>query len=93
VANVLALAERRRRITAAASEEFLKLLGVLDIEVDEATADRTFAHILPLCRNHNLTSHDAAYLELAVRRRLPLASFDSELRAGARKLGIKTLGE
>lgn len=93
VANVLAMAEKRKRMTAAATTEFLKLLGMLDIEVDDAPASRTFAHVLPLCRSYSLTSYDAAYLELATRRQLPLASLDTDLRAGARKLGIKVLGK
>lgn len=93
VANVLGLAEKRRRMTAGATTEFLKLLGTLDIEVDNVTPDRVFPHVLPLCRDYGLTSFDAAYLELAVRRQLPLASLDTDLRAGARKVGIKVLGK
>jgi len=57
------------------------------------TADRTFPHVLPLCRKYSLTSYDAAYLELAIRRQLPLASLDTELRLGAKHAGIKVLGK
>jgi predicted nucleic acid-binding protein len=92
VANVLVMAEKRKRITAAKSTEFLTLLGTLDIETDAETPARAFAHLLPLCRNHRLTSYDAAYLELAVRRQLPLASLDSDLCAAAAELGITVLG-
>ena len=93
VTNVLAMAEKRKRMTAAKSAEFLSLLGTLDIEVDDEAAGRAFDHLLPLCRSHGLTSYDAAYLELAIRRRLPLASLDDELRKGARALGVELLGK
>ncbi len=92
VMNVLAMAEKRKRITAAKSSEFITLLETLEIEVDEETADRAFAYILPLCRGHGLTSYDAAYLELALRSRMPLATLDTELRAGAKSLGVKLVG-
>jgi len=92
VANVLAMAEKRDRITAADSTEFLRLLGMLDIEVDDEASGRAFDHLLPLCRSHRLTSYDAAYLDLALRRRLPLATLDDELRATAENLGIAVLG-
>jgi len=93
VANVLTMAEKRKRMTAPATTEFLKLLSALDIEIDNVTADRTFPHVLPLCRKYSLTSYDAAYLELAIRRQLPLASLDTELRLGAKHAGIKVLGK
>ena len=93
IANVLTMAEKRKRMTAPATTEFLKLLSALDIEIDNVTADRTFPHVLPLCRKYSLTSYDAAYLELAIRRQLPLASLDTELRLGAKHAGIKVLGK
>jgi predicted nucleic acid-binding protein len=93
VANVLTVAEKRKRMTAPATAEFLKLLGALDIEIDNTPADNVFPHVLPLCRKYSLASYDAAYLELALRRQLPLASLDNELRAGAKHAGIKVLGK
>lgn len=92
VTNVLAMAEKRERITAAASTEFLALLEALAIQVEEDTASRAFSQLLPLCRNHTLTSYDAAYLDLALRRRLPLATPDDDLRSAARQLGLEVLG-
>lgn len=92
VANVLAMAEKRKRITAEKSTQFLNLLESMDIEVDHETAGRAFAHVLALSRKFKLTSYDAAYLDLAQRRRLPLASLDDELRAAARRLGVELLG-
>src|SRR5205823_866502 len=93
VANVLAMAEKRKRITPTKSDEFLALLAALDIEVDSEWTARTFGHVLPLARTHGLTSYDAAYLDLALRRRLPLASLDDELCAAAKRLGIQILRE
>lgn len=93
VTNVLAMAEKRKRITAPTSAAFLKLLKTFEIETDAETAERAFAHLLPLCRTYGLTSYDAAYLELAARRHLPLASLDDDLRRGAKRLGITVLGK
>jgi predicted nucleic acid-binding protein len=93
VTNVLAMAEKRKRITAAESDEFLTLLATLDIAVDEEPASTAFPKLLPLCRTHQLTSYDAAYLELAVRRQIPLASLDNDLCACARELGVIVLGK
>jgi predicted nucleic acid-binding protein len=92
VTNVLSIAERRKRITPAQSTAFLTFLDTMDIEVDGEASARAFAHLLPLCRSHGLTSYDAAYLELALRRGTPLASLDNELRAGAKALGVELLG-
>lgn len=92
VANVLAMAEKRERITAADSTEFVRLLGLLDIDVDGEAAGRAFDHLLPLCRSHGLTSNDAAYLDLALRRQLPLATLDEPLRAAGKALGVAILG-
>ena len=93
VVNVLVMAERRRRISAADSAMFLHLLSTLDIQVDQELLARAFDHLPPLCRSHGLTSYDAAYLELAIRRRLPLASLDDDLRKAASGLGIQVLGK
>lgn len=93
VANVLAMAEKRKRLSVAQSNEFLRLLSVLDIEADDQATGRAFAHLLPLCRSHGLTSYDAAYLDLAIRHQLPLATLDDDLRAACKKLGVALLGK
>jgi predicted nucleic acid-binding protein len=92
VTNVLALAERRRRIGAATSSAFLALLEEIDLRVDHESPKRAFSHLLPLCRSRRLTSYDAAYLDLALRTGLPLATLDADLRAGARGLGVPVIG-
>lgn len=92
VANVLLVAERKQRISAARSARFVHLLGEFDIQFDHETPSRAFEHIVPLCRNHGLTSYDAAYLELALRYHLPLATLDDDLRRAATDLGVKLCG-
>jgi predicted nucleic acid-binding protein len=89
----MALAERKKRITPAEIAEFIGELSKLEIEVDTESPARAFDHLLPLCRTHQLTSYDAVYLELAIRRRLPLASLDNNLRRGAKALGVELLGK
>lgn len=91
VTNVLALAERKGRIAPAQSEAFIADLSKLGIERDDEAPDRAFPNLLPLCRTHQLTSYDAIYLDLAVRRNLPLATLDDDLRRAARKLGVRLL--
>lgn len=93
VANVLVMAEKRRRISAADSTQFVQLLAALDIEVDGESAARAFDHLMPLCRNYGLTSYDAAYLDLALRWQLPLATLDDDLRKAATTLGVHILGK
>jgi len=87
VANVLAINERRRRISVTVSEEFLQTLSGLDIRIDKASPGVDGKALLPLVRSYGLTAYDAAYLELARRKGLPLATFDKELiRAAPKKV-------
>lgn len=93
VTNVLTSAEKRKRISPQDTQQFLDLLTVLDIQVDHETSSRAFDHVLPLCRSHGLTSYDAAYLDLALRRQLTLASLNDALRQAATKLGLQVIGK
>ena len=90
-ANVLIQAERRGRITAAAMRTFLELLEALPIRIDHASTATVWHDTLSLARAHRLTSYDAAYLELALRLGLPLASRDQALQAAARLEGVPLL--
>jgi predicted nucleic acid-binding protein len=92
ITNVLAMAERKRRITPAQSDAFIADLSKLAIERDDEAPNRAFTHLLALCRTHRLTSYDAIYLDLAIRRNLPLGTLDNDLRRTARKLGVGLLG-
>ena len=90
-ANVLVEAERRGRISPAAIRTFLGLLEALPISVDQPSTASAWHDTLALARSHRLTSYDAAYLELALRRGLPLASRDQALQAAARAEGVPLL--
>ena len=91
IANVLALSERRGRITPANSSEFIGLLGTLVIVIDEETPSRALGRVLDLARAERLTAYDAAYLELAMRLGIPLASKDADLCDAAEHLGVSVL--
>jgi predicted nucleic acid-binding protein len=93
VANVLVMAERKGRITVAESAQFLTLLNKLEIRIDGLVFTLAFDHVSSLARTHLLSSYDAAYLDLALRMGLPLASLDEPLRQAAEKLGISLLGK
>ena len=89
--NVLARAERLKRITNAQIAGYLDLLDRSPIVTDTETEGRAFREILTLARNEGLTTYDAAYLELAARRRLPLATLDKELIRAAHRVQVGTL--
>ena len=91
VANVLALAERRGRITTAESARLIALFETLDISVDSEAPSLAFARILGLARQERLTAYDAAYLELAMRLGVPLASKDGSLCDAAERVGVSVL--
>lgn len=85
--NVLLGAKRKDRIDQAGIEMFLSTLGVYDIEVDRETMNVAWSRTLSLAESSGLTAYDAAYLELALRKGLPLASFDEPLRRAVRQAG------
>ena len=88
VANALAVSERRRRLTPARTAEFIALLETLVIEVDEEGSPRALGPVLDLARAQRLSAYDAAYLELAMRLGVPLASKDADLCDAAERLGV-----
>ncbi len=91
VANVLIQAERRGRITAAQISTRLELLANLPIITDTETSPRAFREILTLARSQTLTTYDASYLELAIRRGIPLATQDKALVRAANAAQVATL--
>jgi predicted nucleic acid-binding protein len=86
--NVLLGAKRRNRIDQAGIEAFLSQLAVYDIAVDDQTTERAWQKTLDLAMQYNLSTYDAAYLELALRRGVPLATLDSALITAARTSGV-----
>ena len=91
IGNVLIQAERRGRITAADLAARLDLLRRLPIVIDDETTSRALRDVLSLAREHRLTTYDAAYLELAARRGLPLATKDGKLWQAAQGIGVALL--
>lgn len=93
VANALLVAERRGKISRAETAEFAAILSGLQIWVVEDTHEHALNSILSLARAQNLSAYDAAYLELALREGLPLASRDKALRRAAERTGVRLLRE
>lgn len=92
VANSLQTAVRRGRISANVRDTSLADLASMRIMIDTDTDTYAWTNTLRLADRFGLTVYDAAYLELAQRRSMPLASLDRELRAAADGL-FALLGE
>jgi len=91
VGNVLLMGIRRNRITESEAEQAIRDLRALPIEVDQSTHEHAFGKTGELAMQHRLTMYDAAYLELALRRNIRLATLDGALAAAGRAAGIDTL--
>lgn len=87
-ANGLLMAERRKRASQADVTEALQLLQALPITTDDETAQRSGAETMALARQYALTSYDAAYLELAIRRKALLVTMDRALAVAAANVGV-----
>ena len=87
--NALIQGERRGRFTETRSARFLRFISRLAITLDRAPDE---GRVLALARRHRLTVYDAAYLELAVREALPLATLDAELAAAAQAEQVALIG-
>lgn len=85
--NVVARAETKGLISEARSAEFLGLLQDMAIAVDDETARHALGDTLQLARRFKLSTYDAAYLELALREGLPLATLDADLRQALARTG------
>ncbi len=89
IANVVAVAERRKLVNPAQAVAFLQTLGQLSIVVDRTKVEHVFNAVLDAARRYRLSAYDAGYLELAMRESLPLATVDAALRAAARTAGVR----
>lgn len=90
-ANVMAMAIRRGKLTEAELQTVSRLQQSLDIETDEFPLPASMPNVSSLARAHRLTVYDAAYLELAQRHGLLLATLDAELTAAALSLNLPLL--
>ena len=91
VGNILLILERRRMLTTIARREHLDDLSHLPIVVDLETTARAWRDTMTLAERHSLTLYDGAYLELSLRRQVPLATFDEALRTAAIAESVRVL--
>ena len=92
VGNALQMANRRKRITGIYRDDALARLLAMPITVDSETDAHVWTSALRLSERFGLTLYDAAYVELAQRRNLPLATLDQEMRSAAHALNVEVLG-
>jgi predicted nucleic acid-binding protein len=88
VRNILVVNERRQRISTPDSARFLDHLLQFSIDIDNHLDS---AMILDLSRRLGRTVYDCAYLALAMRQHLPLATLDTALQAAAAAVGVPLL--
>ena len=88
--NVLLVGERRGRLSEQQTARFLHELAHSSVTLDHSPDEVT---VLALARRHRLTIYDAAYLELAVREKLDLATLDAALAEAARSEGVALVGD
>lgn len=91
VRNALLAALRQKRISAKELEERLAVLSALPVAIESAPNADRLSMTVALARRYDLTSYDAAYLELAAHRAVPMATFDEPLRRACRKAKIRSL--
>lgn len=87
-ANVLLGAKNKGQLSVADIERFVSQLDVLPIQTDSLTSQQAFGSTLSLAQAYQLSSYDAAYLELALREGIPLATLDKDLLKAARKAKV-----
>ena len=88
VVDALLMGERRKRSTEAESIKWIGILSSLPIVIDGETNAHAWTATMSLARGHNLSAYDAAYLELAIRRGVPLATNDEKLKRAAKAVGV-----
>lgn len=91
IQNVLLVAERRGRLERAHAKRFLEILGALPIYIDREDTEWPSGNLMSIARDLNLSSYDAAYIELAMRQGVPIATLDKNLLKAAKKVGVAVL--
>ncbi len=91
VANALLVARRRERVTAGQVNDFIEDLAALPVRIAPPSTPSEWPAILASAERHRLTAYDAAYLELAQRTGMALATLDNDLQNAARTEGIHLL--
>jgi predicted nucleic acid-binding protein len=90
---VLSRAQNRGTLDGQKANDFIAELQALNIGADEESAARILSDVHRLAVAHRLTSYDAAYLELALRRNLPLATLDDDLIRASTIAGVSLIGQ
>jgi len=85
VGNVLLVAGRKKRLSEADSTRFIALLAALPIIIEQESPERMIKEIFAVAREHNLSSYDASYLDLAMKKGLSLATIDNNLIDAAKR--------
>ncbi|HNP29053.1 MAG TPA: type II toxin-antitoxin system VapC family toxin [Nitrospirales bacterium] len=91
IGNVLLIAVKRGRLTPRDLSLLITELRALPVEIDATSTERALEETLSLARKYELTTYDAAYLELAKRRGMPLATLDPKLRQACASAKITVL--
>jgi predicted nucleic acid-binding protein len=91
ILNTITVVIKRRRITADRGKEFFEQLATLNIHVDQPPSIADFPNLHSLASTHQLTAYDVAYLDLAKRLSLPLATRDDDLKRAALAEGMQLL--
>jgi predicted nucleic acid-binding protein len=89
VANALTVLVRRRKLTRDERATGLSWLRALPLRIDHEMSSLAFSRLSELAIAHDLSVYDAAYLELAQRRKLRLACKDGPLRTAAANTGVR----
>ena len=92
VANGLRTAERRGRLDLADLSHVRGLLISLPVQVEGVALDAALGEVTEIAHRLELTAYDAAYLELAARRGLALATVDDRLRRACERAGVELVG-
>lgn len=88
VVNVLLVAERKKLLSEADSVRFLALLSQLPIVVEYDRTERVMKDLLALARTNSLSSYDACYLDLSMRKGISIATLDTQLKKAAQKTSV-----
>ena len=93
VVNVTELAVRKGRIPEEKAREFLKSIAGLPIGIESPTRTQVLDTVRGLAHQYKLTAYDAAYLEMAIRKNLPIATFDTALVNACRLAGVELIDQ
>lgn len=89
--NAIRKAVRMRRILAEDVPSLVAILTTLDVTVSAASPLSDLGDLVPFALEHGLSVYDAAYIRLAAKRVLPLATLDDAMKRAARKVGVALL--